>query len=149
VSLDTTVTALMATIDRLRGVPACRQQIRLSNKKIVPKAREVWPLKRHGVTAGSTLYVEPTRPGAWMWNSYDYYVEKLLAEVQCHLAEFGCPIKIEELERRVHIPPCIPTSLRIVLRQYPDRVKLRSDVSMSDVWVSLAKGIEVILNNES
>lgn len=133
----------MEKIESIKGIPACRQQMRLASKKLIPKAREIWPLRRHGILSGHKIFVEPTRPGIWTWYPVEYYKENLILQVIEVLAQVNTDMSIDEMEKKVQCPPCIDTSLRTVLRQYPHRIRLRMDVGNSILWVSVIKEVKL------
>jgi hypothetical protein len=141
--LDITVVALMKLIEQVKGIPAYRQQIRLPSGKVIPKSREIWALRRHGIQNESSVRVEPTRPGAWLWHESDYYVRKLLGEVVDILSSRAGPAQLDEVEKLVSYPPCFPYSLRIFLRHHPDIIRFRSDITSSKIWICLAKALQL------
>lgn len=144
IPLDMTVVNLYKFIEEKKGISRHRQQLRLThNEKLIPKEREIWAIRRHGISNGTVVKLEPTRPGAWLWNPLNYYTQKLLDEVLHTLVHVKCPMVIEELETHVKCPPPINTSLRTFLREHPDSIRLRSDVSSNKVWVYLAEGFQL------
>jgi hypothetical protein len=140
ISIDQTVIQLMQLIEKIKGISAHRQQFRLSNHKLIAKSREIWALRRHGIQNNTKIKIEPTRPGAWLWNDFEYYVEKLLSEIIDLLHERSSPILLAELEQRLFYPPCFPSSFRVFLKQHPDRILLRTDLGNGNIWVQLTKG---------
>ena len=141
--LDITVVALMKKIEEVKGVPAHRQQIRLPSGKLVPKSREIWALRRHGIQNETTIKVEPTRPGAWIWHEIEYYVSKTLGEVVNVLSSRNGPMLLNDLRELIDYPPCFPYSFRVFLRQHPDCVRCRSDITSGRIWIGLTRGIQL------
>lgn len=141
--LDITVVALMKLIEQVKGVPAYRQQIRLPSGKLIPKSREIWALRRHGIQNESTVRVEPTRPGAWLWHESDYYVRKLLGEVVDIVSSKNKPVLLDEVQKLISYPPCFPYSFRIFLRHHPDIIRFRSDITSGKIWICLAQGFQL------
>jgi hypothetical protein len=139
ISIDQTVIQLMQLIEKIKGISAHRQQIRLSNNKLITKSREIWALRRHGIQNNTKIKIEPTRPGAWLWNDYEYYVEKFLSEIIHLLHQTTSPILLSELEQRVAYPPCFISTFRVFLRQHPDRILLRTDLGNGNIWVQLTR----------
>lgn len=143
ISIDVTIIALMQYIEKIKGISAHRQQIRLTNNKLIAKNREIWALRRHGIQNNTKIKIEPTRPGSWIWNDIEYYIEKLLGEIIDILAPRNCPMLINELEKLIFYPPCFSYSFRVFLRNHPDRLRLRTDLGSGNIWIELTKGIQL------
>lgn len=143
ISIDSTVIHLMECIEKLKGISSHRQQFRLSNQKLIQKSREIWALRRHGIQNNSKIKIEPTRPGGWLWNDMEYYVEKLLNEIIEKLMKRSSPILMTELEKQIFYPPCFHYSFRVFLRQHPDQILMRTDLGSGNIWIQLANGIQL------
>lgn len=85
------------------------------------------------------IQVEPTLRGGWLWNPMGYYHEQLLQEVGrvVRSSPMG-RVLLDDLVQRVTIPPCVRTSLKVFLRQYPDRIYIHTDLTEGHWWVHLA-----------
>lgn len=105
---------------------------------LVPN-RESWTFRRFGIYEGYVIQVEPTLRGGWLWNPVGYYHEQLLQEVGrvVRSSPLG-RVLVDDLVQRVTIPPCIRTSLKVFLRQYPDRIYIHTDLTEGYWWVHLA-----------
>jgi hypothetical protein len=105
---------------------------------LVPN-RESWTFRRFGIYEGYVIQVEPTLGGGWLWNPVSYYHEQLLQEVGrvVRSSPMG-RVLLDDLVQRVTIPPCIHTSLKVFLRQYPDRIYIHTDLTEGHWWVHLA-----------
>ena len=107
--------------------------------KLCASNKEVWSLRRLGFNNGALFYCEPTNPSrGWIWNDINYYKEKLLNEVATEVTNAHGRLNVEELAKLVHVPPCIKTSLRVFLRQYPERAFIRTDLTSGILWVQNA-----------
>lgn len=136
---STTIVGLKKYIELHKGISAYRIQIRLQTLKLCASNKEVWSLRRLGFSSGALFYCEPTNPSrGWIWNDIDYYKEKLLCEVADQINKANGRINVEELSKLVQVPPCIKTSLRVFLRQYPDRAFIRTDLTSGILWVQNA-----------
>lgn len=104
---------------------------------LVPN-RESWTFRRFGIYEGYVIQVEPTLRGGWLWNPVGYYHEQLLQEVGrvVRSSPIG-RVLLDDLVQRVTIPPCIHTSLKVFLRQYPDRIYIHTDLTEGHWWVHL------------
>ena len=135
ISPQTSFTELKAKIEEMKGISRYRIQIRLKGKLIVPN-RENWTLRRTGIYDGYVICIEPTISGAWYWNSYDYYVDKLIAQVyEVIMNSPNHRILLKDLEPKIFMPPIFKTSLRVLLRQYPERIFIYVDTTNNNVWI--------------
>ena len=100
--------------------------------------RESWTFRRFGIYEGYVIQVEPTLRGGWLWNPMGYYHEQLLQEVGrvVRSSPMG-RVLLDDLVQRVTIPPCVRTSLKVFLRQYPDRIYIHTDLTEGHWWVHL------------
>lgn len=130
-----TITELMVFIEKEKGISRHRQQIRLKDGKVVPMGREAWPLRRFGILDKYLLILEPTLSGSWLWNSMDYYVDKLCEQIRVQVRNFNGKIELAELSKRLQSPPCIKTSLRVFIRKYPERFHIYLDTTSGKFWV--------------
>jgi len=105
---------------------------------LVPN-RESWTFRRFGIYEGYVIQVEPTLQGGWLWNPVSYYHEQLLQEVGrvVRSSPMG-RVLFDDLVQRVSVPPCIRTSLKVFLRQYPDRIYIHTNLTEGDWWVHMA-----------
>jgi hypothetical protein len=135
----TTIVDIRAFIEKERGISRHRMQLRLKGKVLAPN-REIWTLRRLGIYDGYMIQVEPTLSGAWLWEPKQYYIDRLLNEV-CAVVEAAVSptgsgrINMKVLSALIKPPPCIKSSLRVFLRQYPERVYIHTDTTDNDLWV--------------
>ena len=139
----TTIADIRQYIETHRGISRHRIQLRLKGK-VCPANREIWTLRRMGIYDGYTIQVEPTLSGAWLWNPKEYYVGKLLDDVcaiieASHASGSAGRINLKDLSAKIKPPPCIKTSLRVFLRQYPERIYMHTDTTEGDIWVHVTK----------
>lgn len=138
-----TMSEIRIFVEQQRGISRHRIQLRLKGK-VLPTNRETWTLRRMGIYDGYTIFVEPTLQGAWLWEPKEYYCNKLLDEV-CEVIQSTVSvngvgrINMKVLSEKIQPPPCIKTSLRVFLRQYPERVYIHTDTSDNDLWVHITK----------
>ena len=140
---QTTMVEIRQYVETHRGISKHRIQLRMKGK-VCPTNREIWTLRRLGIYDGYVIQVEPTLSGAWLWNPKEYYINKLLDEVSAIIesttsAGSAGRINLKQLNAKIKPPPCIKTSLRVFLRQYPERIYMHTDTTEGDIWVHLTK----------
>lgn len=130
-------------VEQYRGISRHRIQLRLKGK-VLPANREIWTLRRMGIYDGYTILIEPTIIGGWLWEPKEYYANKLLDEVCEIVTNTVTPngsgrINLKVLNEKIKPPPCIKSSLRVFLRQYPERIYIHTDTSENELWVHVTK----------
>lgn len=140
---QTTMVEIKQYVETHRGISRHRIQLRMKGK-VCPTNREIWTLRRLGIYDGYVIQVEPTLSGAWLWNPKEYYINKLLDEVSAIIesttsAGSAGRINLKHLNAKIKPPPCIKTSLRVFLRQYPERIYMHTDTTEGDIWVHVTK----------
>ena len=142
ISLDDSITLheLRLRVAALRPqISPYRVRFRFSNQKLVPEDLYDWSLRRHGIHDGYILILEPTHYCGWLWNSEEYYIDKLLDQVEALIVgEDAKQMKLSDLAKKVELPPFIKYSLRTLLRQFPERFQLTVDVTQGVVLCSLS-----------
>ena len=138
-----TLIDVKAYVQEHRGINKFRIQLRMKGRIFTP-AKELWTLRRIGLYDNYVIQIEPTLSGSWLWNPREYYANKLLDEV-CEIVENTVTptgsgrINLKVLVQKVKPPPCIKTSLRVFLRQYPERIYIHTDTTDGDLWVHISK----------
>lgn len=136
-----TIVDIRAFIEKERGISRHRIQLRLKGK-VLAKNREIWTLRRLGIYDGYTIQVEPTLSGSWLWEPREYYINKLMTDItdiiNTTAAATGCGrINLKDLNSKIQPPPCFTCSLRVFLRQYPEKFYIHKDTTDGDMWVHL------------
>jgi hypothetical protein len=139
----TTVVGIREFIEKARGISRHRIQLRLKGT-VLPKNREIWTLRRLGIYDGYTMLVEPTLSGSWLWEPKQYYIDKLIREVTGIVeatATATTPGRIElvALNAKIAPPPCIKSSMRVFLRQYPERFYIHTDTTDNVLWIHIPR----------
>ena len=131
----TTLISLREFIEKERGISRHRIQLRLKGK-VLPLNREIWTLRRLGIYDGYTIIVEPTLSGSWLWETKEYYINKLLNDV-CNIIKLteNNRINLKELNKKIKMPPCIKSTLRVFLRQYPERFYIHTDITNNELYI--------------
>ena len=135
-----TIFEIQKLIEFKKNINAYRIQIRLPNGQFNPMAKEKWQLKRLGLSNGNVLIVEPTLPGAWTWNSIEWYEEKVLCECE-EVIRAGANgiVSLKELQSKVPFPPVFKMTPRVFLRKWPDRVLLHTNTNTGeDIYLMYA-----------
>ena len=135
VPMELTIVGLKKYIEARRGISEHRQLIRLRNGKLVPPVRENWNLRRVGVSPRSIVCVEPSFPGAWLWNELPYYVNKLIKEVLDIVDNSGGTILLSDLNKKIRPPPPIKIPLRVFLRKYPEYFLFTTETLSDKIWI--------------
>jgi hypothetical protein len=139
----TTVVGIREYIEKVRGISRHRIQLRLKGK-VLPKNREIWTLRRLGIYDGYTMLVEPTLSGSWLWEPKQYYIDKLIREVTEIIEATATAItpgriELSALNAKIAPPPCIKSSLRVFLRQYPERFYIHTDTTDNVLWIHIPR----------
>lgn len=124
--------------EQRKHVSPHRMQFRLSGQKLVSDKFYEWTLRRHGIHDEYLIFVEPTLPAGWLWNSEEYYIERCLDEVALRL--IVSPMELKQLAKSTKLPPFLSNSLRSLLRQYPERFHLTVNGTSGEVICALAEG---------
>jgi hypothetical protein len=131
---SSTILDLKIYIEEHKNISRHRQHIRVKGK-IVVASRESWNLRRTGLYDGNIVNVEPTLSGSWYWNNKEYYELELVNEVLKQIeTSHENLILYSILEETIKCPPPIKTSLRTVLRKYPDKIHLHCDTATNAIW---------------
>jgi hypothetical protein len=126
---------LMQYIEFYRNISEHRQIIRLPNGKVVLVKHEYWALRQHAIEEGSVVQVEPTRVGGWIWESREYYINKLTNDINTIIRAHHGRILLTDLEAKISCPPCLQMSMLKFLRIYPDRFYIHTDTNTLKKWI--------------
>ena len=138
VGLAGPVFAIMEKIAQKHGMSPHRIRLRpLGGEKtpLLPRSRYDWKLKRLGLEDFGLYQVEPTIPGGWVWHPMEYYIEKFNNDLINTIRGYGSCMAVEDLAKRIFIPPFIKTSLRVYMRKYPERFQIHCETTTDRVWV--------------
>jgi hypothetical protein len=127
-----------------RHLPVVRIDIYL-NEKIIPKEKMIWTLLRLAVPNQGVLVISPTLYDGWYWNLPNYYKEKLLHDIALAIiAEPAGVLEIKDIVEKVSpLPRPVKTSVKTLLRIYPERFFMRTDVTLNKVFVSVSDGMQL------
>ena len=138
VGLGGPVFTIMEKIAERHGMSPYRIRLRpMGGEKtpLLPQSRYSWKLKRLGLEDFGLYQVEPTIPGGWVWHPMEYYLEKFNHDLIHTIRGYGSCMAIEELAKKVFIPPFIKTSLRVYMRKYPECFQIHCETTTDRVWV--------------
>ena len=148
VPIDWGVPDVTKMVNEARGIPLSRMYIRMPDGRYLDKKKEKWTLRRHQLHDGSVLQVEPTIRGGWLWNSLEWYRDKLVSDVGAALdAAVDRPnednmLTTEHLTKTLGLfvpPPLGDISLRTFIRSFPDVFYTHLDTTSGLCWVRRAK----------
>ena len=119
-------------------IPANRINGFLKSKQI-PENRYNWNVSRIGISNESILIVRPTIRGGWLWHPLSYYHDKYLREIaNVIISSPDGRILVDEIEASAPRPPVIEQSVKVLLRRYPERIFLRTDIYSCKTWAQIA-----------
>jgi hypothetical protein len=138
----TTMYDLRAFIEAERGISRHRMMLRMKGKVIQPN-KEKWTLQRLGLYDGYVIQVEPTMANTWWWNTYDYYYENFLQQIETILDRLPDQGSfLTDLEKLITLPPPLRNkSLRVILRKYPERIHIYTDTTNNTHYVRRTKDL--------
>ena len=84
------------------------------------------------------MVISPTAPGGWTWHSAEYYHEKLINEIISEILLSGSYVRLQDMERKLFKPPAIKESMGVLVKQYPDRVHVRTELSTGHVMLGIS-----------
>ena len=138
VGLAGPVFAILEKIAQKHGMSPHRIRLRpMGGEKtpLLPQSRYDWKLRRLGLEDFGLYQVEPTIPGGWVWHPMEYYIEKFNNDLVHTIRGYGGCMAVEELAKKIFVPPIVKTSLRVYMRKYPERFQIHCETTTDRVWV--------------
>jgi hypothetical protein len=127
---DLSITNLKKIIEEERGIHHERVNvIHPRAKKAIERNRESWSLRRQGIGNRDILIFKPTAPGGWTWHPIQYYHEQIINQIIAEILLESNYVRMMDMEKKIVKPPPVRESLAVLVKQYPDRIYCRTEIS--------------------
>jgi hypothetical protein len=141
-AFETTLRDLINIICSKRPQISPHRVVPLFNFKRVPDNKYSWTVKKLGAMDGTVITLQPLVLRGWMWESKEHYAELYLKEVASFIINSKTGrMQYEAIETALGAkrPPVLP-STKSLLRMYPDKFFVRTDLNSGKWFVQISNG---------
>ena len=145
---ETTFEEIVQMIHAVRPHISPSRVLLVVSDKQIPENKMNWTLRRNTIADRSVIVVTPTMYDGWFWETKEHYRETFLTKIAMEIiAEPAAVLSLEDIEERCgEMPrPIRGTSVRALLRRYPEKFFIRHDTTLDKTWVMISDGMQVPL----
>ena len=114
--------------------------------QVLNAQRNTNTFRRLGLSENSVYTLNPTINGSWLWNSQEWYEEKLVKDIYALIdKDPRRRAPLSEIKKKIVVPPFIKVSLQVFCRRLPDAIYMHVDTSNGEYWLSRPPHVKDVL----